>query len=108
MADIVDQTDRLKFQAHWIRGRLAVTAARFNYQAVCDWERKVTGKLDRIAQCDSHLLATSAVRDFPSEARVFDDDYGFGTEDGIDNAGGLQGDGRDLPDGDDADDRNIG
>ena len=102
VADIVDQTDRLKFQAHWIRGRLAVTAARFNFQAVCDWERKVTSKLDRIAQGDSHLLATSAIRDFPSEARVFDDDYGFGTEDGID--GGLQGDGRDLPDGDAADD----
>ena len=97
-----DEIMRLKFQTHWLRGRIAATAARFNWQAVCDWERKVTAKLDRIAQSDGHLLAESALHSFPSEAVVFDNDYGYGDQNGMDRdvCDTVMDEGRDLPDGD--------
>jgi hypothetical protein len=66
----VGQFDRARLQVHWLRGRLAATAARFNYQAITDWERKVVSVLDKTVQVDARLVTNDAVRSFPSELQV--------------------------------------
>jgi hypothetical protein len=93
------QYDRAKLQLHWLRGRLGATAARFNSQAVTDWERKAAAAKDRQAQVDARLLLNTAVRQFPQEMQVFDQDYGFGGEHGLytDLRAEVTGDCRDLP-----------
>jgi hypothetical protein len=52
-------------------------------------------------------MANVVARNFPHELQVFDDDYGYGEQDGMDRdlRPAMRGDGRDLPDseGDQAD-----
>ena len=88
-----------RLQVHWLRGRLAATAGRFDYQAMCDWERKVVNKLNRAELIDSRLNIVA--RSFPNEMQVFDVDYGYGKEDAMDRdiRSGLDGNGRDIQDG---------
>ena len=59
-----------RLQVHWLLGRLPATAARFNYQAITDWERKVVSVLDKTAGVDARLVTYDAVRSFPRTAGV--------------------------------------
>ena len=59
MADSLIVPARL--QVHWLLGRLAATAARFNYQAITDWECKAVSVLDKTVQVDARLVPYDAV-----------------------------------------------
>ena len=66
------KVDGARMQIHWLRGRRGATAARINFNAVCDWERKAITKLDRISQVDGRILSIAVPRSFPNEMQVFE------------------------------------
>jgi len=82
------QFDRARLQVHctaWLRGRLAATAARFNFQAITAWECKVDFRLRSWTRrrrwmrgSRRHQCCGSVRLVFPSDLQVFDSDYGYG------------------------------